>query len=106
MKWLLLTLGIFTEVSATTCMKLSNGFTRGVPSVFTFVFWVVSMAIFILALKRFELSFAYALWAGAGILIVGIVGIIFFDESANPLKIVSIVLISVGIIGLNLSQMR
>ena len=72
MQWLLLAIGLITEVSATTCMKLSNGFSNLLPSVLTFVFFGISFAVFIFILKRWDLSFAYAMWAGLGILIVGV----------------------------------
>ena len=78
MKWLILALGIVTEVSSVTCMKLSEGFSRWIPSIFTFIFMGISLAVFIIALKRFDLSFAYAIWAGLGIVIVTIIGILYF----------------------------
>lgn len=104
MKWLLLMLGIVTEVSSVTCMKLSDGFSKLLPSVLTFVFMGISLAIFILALKRFDLSFAYAIWAGLGIAIVAIIGILYFKEPVTALKIASIVLIAIGVFGLNISD--
>jgi len=64
------------EVCGTTCMKLSDGFSNLVPSVLTFVFWGIAFTIFIFALQTFDLSFAYAVWAGSGIVIVSIIGIL------------------------------
>ena len=61
MGWFLLTLGIVTEVSNVTCMKPSEEFTKWIPSVLTFVYMRISLAIFIFALKGFELNFAYAI---------------------------------------------
>ncbi len=105
MQWLLLALGIIMEVCGTTCMKLSDGFSNFVPSVLTFVFWGIAFTIFIFALKTFDLSFAYAVWVGSGIVIVSIIGILYFKEPANALKIGSIVLIAIGVTGLSLSDM-
>lgn len=104
MKWLLLTIGIVTEVSSVTCMKLSDGFTKWLPSVLTFIFMGISFAIFIFALKRFDLSFAYAIWAGLGIAVVSIIGIFYFKEPVTAIKIASIALIAVGVVGLNISD--
>ena len=104
MKWLLLTIGIVTEVSSVTCMKLSDGFTKWLPSVLTFIFMGISFAIFIFALKRFDLSFAYAIWAGLGIAVVSIIGIFYFKEPVTAMKIASIALIAVGVVGLNISD--
>ena len=78
MKWLLLTIGIVTEVSSVTCMKLSHGFIKWPPSVLTFIFMGISLTIFMFALKRFDLSFAYVIWARLGIAIVTIIGILYF----------------------------
>ena len=104
MQWLLLTIGIITSVISTTCMKLSDGFSNLLPSVLTFVFWGISFAIFIFALKRFDLSFVYALWAGLGVLIVAAIGILYFKEPVNALKIASLVLIAIGVAALNISD--
>ena len=78
MKWFLLGIGIFAEVIGSTFMKMSKGFTKVVPSIFTFIFWAVGLSVFILALKKFDLSFAYAIWAGLGIMFISIIGIIFY----------------------------
>ena len=104
MKWLILALGIVTEVSSVTCMKLSEGFSRWIPSIFTFIFMGISLAVFIIALKRFDLSFAYAIWAGLGIAIVTIIGILYFKEPVTALKIASITLIVLGVTGLNIGD--
>lgn len=104
MKWLILTIGIVTGVSSVTCMKLSDGFTKWLPSVLTFIFMGISFAIFIFALKRFDLSFAYAIWAGLGIAIVSIIGILYFKEPVTAIKIASIALIAIGVVDLNISD--
>jgi len=104
MKWILLSIGIIAELSGSTCMKMSQGFTKLYPSIFTFVFWVIGLAAFILALKKFDLSFAYAVWAGLGIMGISIIGIVFFKEPYNALKIISILIIVAGVIALNISD--
>lgn len=104
MKWILLTIGILTELGGSTCMKLSYGFTKIYPSILTFIFWGISFSVFILALKQFDLSYAYAIWAGLGILLVSMVGMVYFKESINPLKVISIIIIAIGVVALNLSE--
>jgi len=86
-------------------MKLSDGFTKWIPSALTFIFMGISLAIFIFVLKRFDLSFAYAIWAGLGIAIVSIIGMLYFQESVTSLKITSIGLIAIGVVGLNISDL-
>jgi len=105
MKWLILASGIITEIAAVTSMKMSEGFTRLIPSVLSFVFMGISLAVFIFALKRFDLSFAYAIWAGLGILFVSVVGILYFKEPVSALKIASIIIIALGVVGLNISDL-
>ena len=104
MKWLLLSIGIVAELLGSTCMKMSLGFTKLHPSIFTFVFWAIGLTVFMFALRQFDISFAYAIWAGLGILGVSLIGIFFFNEPCNALKIVSILLIVVGVIILNISD--
>ena len=104
MKWFLLLIGIIAELIGSTCMKMSHGFTKLYPSILTFVFWAIGLTIFLFALKKFDLSFAYAIWAGLGILGVSIIGIIYFKEPYNLLKIISILLIVIGVIVLHISD--
>jgi small multidrug resistance pump len=104
MKWLLLSLGIIAELLGSTCMKMSYGFTKIGPSILTFVFWAIGIIIFLFVLKKFDLSFAYAIWAGVGIMGVSIIGIIFFKEPYNVMKIFFILVIVVGVIGLNIND--
>lgn len=104
MRWLLLSLGILTELGGSTCMKLSKGFTNMYASIFTFVFWGISFSVFIFALKQFDLSFAYAIWAGMGILLVSLIGMVYFKEQVSLLKIISILIIVIGVVMLNMSE--
>jgi len=104
LKWLLLAAGIIAELCGSTCMKMSEGFTKLYPSILTFVFWVIGITVFLFALKKFDLSFAYAVWAGLGIMGVSVIGIIYFKEPYNLLKIISIIVIVAGVIGLNISD--
>ena len=102
--WLYLLLAIFLEVGGTISMKLSLGFTKLVPSIFVFVLYVSSITALTLALRALDLSLAYAVWAGVGTFLVTLVGIIFFREPVNALKIISIALLIFGIVGLRYSE--
>ena len=98
-----LMLAIVAEVAGTTSIKLSEGFTRLLPSVAIFVFYGLSLGMLSLALKEVDLSFAYALWSGVGIAIIATVGILWFREPMGALKMVSLGLIVIGVAGLHLS---
>ncbi|UXY15473.1 multidrug efflux SMR transporter [Chitiniphilus purpureus] len=103
MHWLYLTLAIVFEVAGTTCMKLSDGFSKLGPSVLIFVFYGLCAAFITLALKHMEIAIAYAIWAGLGTALIAGVGMLYFKEPVTAVKIGSLVLIVLGIAGLNLS---
>ncbi|HLG13363.1 MAG TPA: multidrug efflux SMR transporter [Blastocatellia bacterium] len=103
MTWIYLAVAIILEVSGTTCMKLSEGFTRAVPSVLMFVLYGLSFGALTLALKKIDLGVAYAIWSAVGTALIATIGILWFKEPATVLKLVSLALVIVGVIGLNLS---
>ena len=103
MHWALLITAIVLEVAGTTCMKFSDGFTRTLPSVLIFVFYGLSFTAFTFALKKLDLSLSYAIWAGAGTALIAAIGVIWFKEPLTALKVGSIVIIVIGIVGLNMS---
>jgi small multidrug resistance pump len=100
----LLLLAIAFEVCGTTCMKLSQGFSKLIPSILIFVFYAASFSVFTLALKRIDVSIAYAIWAGLGTAIITAIGIFWFKEPINALKMISLLIVVAGVIGLHLSS--
>ena len=102
--WLLLTAAIVLEVAGTTSMKLSEGFTRLVPSVLLFVLYGASFVALTFSLKRIDVSIAYAVWAGVGTALIALVGVTFFHEPITVIMFVSICLIIVGVVGLYLGR--
>ena len=97
-------LAIVAEVAGTTSIKFSEGFTRPLPSVAIFVFYGLSLGMLNLALKEIDLSFAYAVWSGVGMALIATVGILWFREPMGALKMVSLGLIAMGVVGLHLSS--
>ncbi|MFA5367050.1 MAG: multidrug efflux SMR transporter [Dehalococcoidia bacterium] len=105
MGWLILFVAIGFEVAGTTCMKLSEGFSKIVPSVLIFVFYGISFFLFALALKKgIGLAAAYAIWCGVGISLITIIGILHFKEPVTALKMASIALIIAGVVGLSFAK--
>lgn len=102
--WIYMILAILLEVAGTTCMKFSAGFTKVWPSIFIFVFYALCFSILTLALKTIEVSIAYAIWSGLGTVLMVSIGILWFQESVNLIKILSMVLIIIGVVGLHLSH--
>ncbi|HXI91104.1 MAG TPA: multidrug efflux SMR transporter [Blastocatellia bacterium] len=103
MTWLYLVLAILLEVSGTTCMKLSEGFTRLVPSILLVVFYTLSFGMLTLALKKIDVSVAYAIWSGVGTALIASIGVLWFKEPATAMKLISLGLIIMGVVGLNLT---
>jgi len=103
MSWFYLFLAIILEVSGTTSMKLSQGFTKTLPSIAMFIFYILSLISLTLALKKVDVSVAYAVWSGIGTTLIALIGIFYFKEPSTVIKILSIGLIITGVVGLNLS---
>lgn len=103
MAWVYLALAIVLEVAGTTCLKLSDGLTRLWPSVLIFVFYGLAFVGLSLALKRLDLSVTYAIWAGLGTVLTAIIGFAVFGEAVTTLRMISIGLITAGVIGLQIS---
>ncbi len=101
LSWLYLFAAIIFEVSGITCMKLSAGFTKVTPSILVFVSYGLCVAFLTLCIKKLEVSVAYSVWAGLGTTLIAVIGMIWFRESATPIKLISISLIIIGVIGLN-----
>jgi small multidrug resistance pump len=104
MSWVYLILAIIMEVIGTTNMKLSHGFTKVVPSVLMFVFYGISFAFITLALKKLDISITYAIWSGVGTALIAAIGVIYFKEPVTAIKIGSIALIVIGVVGLALVE--
>ena len=99
--WLFLTGAILLEVAGTISMKLSEGFTRPIPSVLIFVFYIISFVALTFAIEKIEVSTAYTIWAGVGTALIAIIGLVYFGEPATAIKFISIILIIIGVIGLS-----
>ncbi len=84
-------------------MKYSYGFTQRVPTILMFVFYGLGFVPLNLALRRIDISVAYAIWSGVGTAVITTIGILWFKEPANALKLISIALIVIGLVGLNIS---
>lgn len=103
MEWIYLFLAITLEIIATTLMKLSDGFTKMLPTVGTFSGYIMCFIFLSMSLKKIDVGVAYAIWGAVGITIMAIIGVVLFKESISLLKVISIFFIVLGVIGLNLS---
>ncbi len=99
--WAVLGGAILFEVAGTTCMRLSEGFTRLTPSMLIFVFYGVSFALNTMVIRTLGLSVVYAVWSGVGTVLTAMIGYLYFKEPATAMKLVSAGLIVIGVIGLH-----
>lgn len=102
MSWVYLFIAIVFEVFGTIFIKLSYGFTKILPSILGLVLYVLCIVFLTMALKKIDLSIAYAVWSGLGTAFIAVVGIFWFQEPAHILKLIFILLIIIGVVGLNL----
>lgn len=102
LSWIFLLLAGFFEICFTIALKYSGGFSKLVPSIITVVFIVLSFFSVSQAMKTIPIGTAYAVWAGIGAAGTVITGIIFFGDSAHIVRLISIMLIIIGIVGLKL----
>jgi small multidrug resistance pump len=99
--WAVLWLAILFEVAGTTCMRLSEGFSRMTPSVLIFVFYGISFSLNAMVIRTLGLSIVYAVWSGAGTVLTALIGYYYFKEPATALKLASAGLIVIGVFGMH-----
>jgi quaternary ammonium compound-resistance protein SugE len=100
--WALLFAAGVLEIVWAVGLRYSEGFTRLWPSVITIAAMVFSVVLLGLSLKSIPLGTAYAIWGGIGTVGVAALGIWLFDEPATFMRVGSISLITLGIVGLKL----
>lgn len=106
MGWLLLFAAGCAEIVFAISLKYNQGFTQLWPSILTGVSGGASFYLLILAIKTLPLGTAYAVWTGMGAVGVAIIGIFLFKESADWIRLSSIMLIIIGIVGLKLTYVE
>jgi len=104
MSWLILFLAGLFEVVWAVGLKYTEGFTKLTPSLVTLAAMGASFYLLSVALRALPLGAAYAVWVGIGALGTAIAGIMLFHEAVTPLKLVSLLLVIAGIVGLKLSN--
>jgi quaternary ammonium compound-resistance protein SugE len=104
MAWALVILAGLFETGFALSLKASNGFTRPVPTVLFVVCAAASFTLLATALRSLPIGSAYAVWTGIGAAGTAAAGMVFLGESTEVLKLVSIVLIVAGVVGLQLTS--
>ena len=104
MAWVVLLVAGLFEILWAVGLKYSEGFTRPLPTVGTAVALVASMSLLGVALRTLPLGTAYAVWTGIGSVGTAVLGIVLFREPATAVRLLCILLIVSGIVGLRLAS--
>jgi small multidrug resistance pump len=102
MKYVFLLVAIVAEVIATSSLNASNQFTKWLPSLITVLGYGTAFYFLSLALRSMPVGVAYAIWSGVGIVLVTIVGVIFFKQVPDLPAIIGMGLIIAGLLIMNL----
>ena len=103
MHWIILFFAILFEAAGTTCMKLSAGCTKLVPTILMGLFYCTYFFLLTVALKKVQLSIAYPIVCGAGVALIAGIGAVYFKETFSPLKVIGTLAIVGGVIALNIA---
>lgn len=104
MTWLVLVIAGLFETAWAIGLKYTEGFTRFWPSFWTIIAMVISVWLLGLAVKSLPVGTAYAVWVGIGAVGTVLLGMWLFQEPVSPLRVISLLLIIAGIIGLKLAS--
>ena len=96
-----LVFAILFEIAATSLLKLSEQFTKAVPSIFSVLFYILSFYLLSLSLKVLPMGIAYAIWSGVGIVFISLIGYFYFKQSLDLPAILGLCFILVGVVIVN-----
>ena len=101
--WALLLAAVCAEVSATISLKLSNGFSRLVPTGVVIAGYLVSFYLLSLILTRgMKLGIVYACWSALGVAIIVLIDVVFFDERLTLVQVLGLFAVVIGVAALEL----
>ena len=103
MAWALVILAGLFETGFALSLKGSAGFTRLVPTILFILFAAASFFLLATSLRSLPVGSAYAVWTGIGAAGTAVAGMVWLGESTEVLKLISIVLIIAGVVGLQLT---
>jgi quaternary ammonium compound-resistance protein SugE len=104
LSWVYLFIAGIFEIVWAISLKYTYGFTRLVPSLITLTGMTISFYFLALATRVLPIGTAYAIWTGIGAIGAVIIGMLFLNEPINTLRILFVILILIGIIGLKISS--
>ena len=102
MNWLYLAIAIVAEVIATSALKASEGFTRPIPAALVVVGYGIAFYMLSLTLRTIPMGVVYAIWSGAGIVLITLVGYFMFRQRLDLPALIGIGLIVAGVLVMQL----
>ena len=102
MAYFYLAIAILSEVLGTSMLKASNGFTKAIPSVICLFGYSISFYFLSLVLKVIPMGLSYAIWSGFGIVLISIVGLVFYRQQLDYPALLGIFLIISGVVVIHL----
>lgn len=103
MAWLFLICAGFLEAGWFTVLKLSHESERYWPKFLAYGISILSFLLMERASKTMPIGTSYAVWTGVGTIVTAFIGVMLFKESSNPFRLLCIVLVVAGVIGLRLT---
>ncbi|HEY0699267.1 MAG TPA: SMR family transporter [Micromonospora sp.] len=105
MVWVLLVTAILSEVTATIALRLSEGFSKLVPSVISGLGYITALILVSQVLKRgMGVGVVYGIWAATGVALVALVGAMFLGDGLTRTQVVGLVLVMGGVLALELGK--
>lgn len=98
MKWVYLLIAILGETIATTALKASEGFTQILPSIVVVIGYCIAFYFMSLTLKSIPIGVSYAIWSGVGIVLIALMGYVFYKQTLDLASIIGISLILAGVL--------
>ncbi len=101
--WLLLLVAIGAEVVGTSCLKLSEGFSRPGPTIVVLTAYAISMTLMSRVVQVLPIGLTYALWSGIGIVAIVLIGMLAYNQMPSSAQLIGMGLITAGVVIVNLS---
>ena len=100
--WLLLLLAVSAEIVGTSCLKLTQGFSRPLPTVVVLAAYAIAFLLLSRVVETIPLGITYALWSGIGIVAIVLVGLLAYKQVPTPGQLIGMGLIAAGVVLVNL----
>ncbi|MFJ3046066.1 DMT family transporter [Herbaspirillum chlorophenolicum] len=104
MAWIYLFLAALCEIAMGTSLKMNEGWTRPLPSIAAIASGLMSIYLLALSLRTLPMGMAYAIWTGTGAVGLVLIGIVYFQETASPARLIFVSVTFIGLIGLRFSE--